>query len=302
MSYKIILTKYFLSAFHVTPLFYKNRFTRVSDNDFIKNINKLILFNIKVGKIRGIREIATVKRPLPFGLVYQDNNLAIINKKSAIPIYLNTYKNCLTICDYINIITLNKKISGNKYYSGLIHRIDKLSTGIVMQAKNITIFKQFKLKFEKKFVFKYYQILCFGKTKEHFSLTTYHNREVNRRTRYSSKVNKSSNLNRIAYSKYQVINTSNEISRLHVNIVTGRTHQIRVQMSEIGKPIVGDSLYSKKSLSMKVYKTNMQIFKVVSAKRTIFLHSERIAFLHPLKNKKILFYCKPPDVFNKFYL
>jgi 23S rRNA pseudouridine1911/1915/1917 synthase len=302
MFYKIILTKYLLSSFHVSPLFFKNRFPRISNNDFIKNTNKLIFFNIKVDKIRGIKKITTVKRRLPFSLVYQDNNLVIINKKCVIPIYLNTYKNCLTICDYINIITLNKKISGNKYYSGLIHRIDKLSTGIVMQAKNITIFKQFKLKFEKKSIFKYYQILCFGKTKEHFSLTTYHNREVNQRTKYSSKINKSLNLNRIAYSKYQTLNTSNEISRLHVNIITGRTHQIRVQMSEIDKPVIGDFLYSKKSLSMKIYKTNMQIFKVVSANRTIFLHSERVAFLHPLKNKKILFYCKSPDTFNKFHL
>jgi 23S rRNA pseudouridine1911/1915/1917 synthase len=215
-------------------------------------------------------------------IIYEDNDLIIINKTYGIVVHPSIGHSSDTLLDLLNIY------SHGKYIPHLIHRLDKNTSGVIIFAKNKKakeyISKQFKERKVKKI---YYAIVC-GNILENKGIIkaplgrSMHNRKNISVNPFAKKS---------AITEFEVIDKKFEYSILKVKIVTGRTHQIRSHMKYIHHPILGDRQYGwnvKKKINGKYYYRQM-------------LHSYMIEFIHPTTLKLVKFIANiPDDMINLF--
>jgi len=198
---------------------------------------------------------------------YEDDDLLVISKDSGIVVHPSQNTKSTTLVDILlNLYPKIKKI-GETSRPGIVHRLDKGTSGLLVIAKNNSILVSLKDQFKKREVIKEYLAIVNGNTKEKGIINApigRHPKDRKKRALISS--------GKEAITKYEKIINENGLSLLKVNIQTGRTHQIRVHLSSIGHPIYGDKMYSKK-------------FKSINSR--ILLHSHRLKFKHPIKNKFI---------------
>ena len=198
---------------------------------------------------------------------YEDDDLLVISKDSGIVVHPSQNTKSTTLVDILlNLYPKIKKI-GETSRPGIVHRLDKGTSGLLVIAKNNSILVSLKDQFKKREVIKEYLAIVNGNTKEKGIINApigRHPKDRKKRALISS--------GKEAITKYEKIINENGLSLLKVKIQTGRTHQIRVHLSSIGHPIYGDKMYSKK-------------FKSINSR--ILLHSHRLKFKHPIKNKFI---------------
>lgn len=169
---------------------------------------------------------------------------------------------------------------GGEIRPGVVHRIDKDTSGLVIIAKNdkshIDISEQIKNREVKKTYF----ALVRGNIKENEAVI---NMPIGRSTKDRKKmaVNKKG---KEAITEFKVIKRYNGFTYIEVNIKTGRTHQIRVHMAEIGYPIVGDEVYSNGRNPFEV--------------KGQCLHAAKLEFIHPTTKEKVKFEAPLPEYFK----
>lgn len=198
---------------------------------------------------------------------YEDDDLLVISKDHGIVVHPSQNTNSATLVDILLNLYPTLKEVGEPSRPGIVHRIDKETSGLLVVAKNNNILISLKDQFKKREVLKEYLAIVDGNTKEKGIINAPMGRHPkNRKKRALISTGKE------AITRYEKIINENGLSLLKVEIQTGRTHQIRVHLSSIGHPIYGDKVYSKK-------------YKSVSSR--MLLHSYRLKFKHPIKNKFI---------------
>lgn len=226
-------------------------------------------------------------------IIYEDEDIIIINKPSGITVNTaDTTKGEITVQEWaenkLNIKNENTKDNEqDDFYNrgGIVHRLDKETSGILIIAKNVESFKELQRQFKERIVKKTYLALVHGKV-------TLENGEINvpvgrlpwNRRQFGVVAG-----GREAITKYKVLgikylvsgNKSEELSFLELYPETGRTHQIRVHLKYIGHPIFGDFLYAGR-------KTQREDRKNLSR---VFLHASKINFIHPRSKKSLLIDC-----------
>ena len=198
---------------------------------------------------------------------YEDDDLLVISKDHGIVVHPSQNTNSATLVDILLNLYPTLKDVGEPSRPGIVHRIDKETSGLLVVAKNNNILISLKDQFKKREVLKEYLAIVDGNTKEKGIINApmgRHPKDRKKRALIST--------GKEAITRYEKIINENGLSLLKVEIQTGRTHQIRVHLSSIGHPIYGDKLYSKK-------------YKSVSSR--MLLHSYRLKFKHPIKNKFI---------------
>ena len=198
---------------------------------------------------------------------YEDDDLLIISKDSGIIVHPSPNTKTVTIVDIL--LNLYPKIStvGENSRPGIVHRLDKGTSGLMVIAKNNLILNSLKDQFKKREVVKEYLAVVNGNTKEKGIINAPIGRHpIDRKKRALISTGKE------AHTMYEKICNENKLSLLKVRIQTGRTHQIRVHLSSVGHPVYGDKVYSRK-------------YKNISSR--ILLHSFRLRFLHPVKKNYI---------------
>lgn len=198
---------------------------------------------------------------------YEDDDLLIISKDSGIIVHPSPNTKAVTIVDIL--LNLYPKIStvGENSRPGIVHRLDKGTSGLMVIAKNNLILNSLKDQFKKREVVKEYLAVVNGNTKEKGIINAPIGRHpIDRKKRALISTGKE------AHTMYEKICNENKLSLLKVRIQTGRTHQIRVHLSSVGHPVYGDKVYSRK-------------YKNISSR--ILLHSFRLRFLHPVKKNYI---------------
>ena len=212
-------------------------------------------------------------------IIFEDDSFLIINKAPNIAVHpsINHYENSLSngVKYYFNKINLNKKIRP-------VNRLDKDTSGLVVFAKNEYIqenlIRQMKLNTFKK---EYIAILE-GKLPQKEGII---NLPISRKL--GSIIEREVNFEegQEAITLYKVISEMDNLSLVKFELKTGRTHQIRVHSKYMNCPLLGDSLYNKKSTII-----NRQA-----------LHAQKIEFIHPITKNRISFEAKPPkDILNIF--
>ena len=198
---------------------------------------------------------------------YEDDDLLVISKDHGIVVHPSQNTNSATLVDILlNLYPALKEV-GEPSRPGIVHRLDKETSGLLVVAKNNKVLISLKDQFKKREVLKEYLAIVDGNTKEKGIINApmgRHPKDRKKRALIST--------GKEAITRYEKIINENGLSLLKVEIQTGRTHQIRVHLSSIGHPIYGDKVYSKK-------------YKSVSSR--MLLHSYRLKFKHPIKNKFI---------------
>ena len=223
-------------------------------------------------------------------IVFEDEELIVINKPSGIAIHPgagnfdNTIVNAL-----INYNKNSLSNIGDKLRPGIVHRIDKNTSGLIVIAKNNQVHEHLSNQFSKHSINRIYQLLIWGKIRPSKGKieTLITRSSKNRQMMEVSKVKgKKAITNYKTLEIYENKNTPT-LSLLECKLETGRTHQIRVHMNYLGNSIVGDDKYKKKFKKIKNINTILEE-KLMNIGRQ-FLHAKTIGFIHPKKNKEMIF-------------
>lgn len=174
-------------------------------------------------------------------IIYENEDYAIIDKDENVIVHpagsivSGTLVNGLL--DYFGYDNLSH--IGGDDRPGIVHRLDKDTTGLMVIAKNNSSYKYLKNLFETRKIDKEYLAICNGIfQKKSGTIQTFMDRDPNNRRKMAV-----TNSGRDAISKYEVISENNGYSLVKIKILTGRTHQIRVHMTYINHPLLGDPVY-----------------------------------------------------------
>ncbi len=231
-------------------------------------------------------------KPYKFKLniIYEDADIIVLNKPAGIVMHPgagnfdNTIVNAL-----INYNANSLSQIGGELRPGIVHRIDKNTSGLVVIAKNDYAHQHLSNQFNKHSIIRIYQLLIWGKIKpskgkiETLITRSSKNRQL---MEVSNTKGKSAITN---YKTLEIFENKNSptLSLVECKLETGRTHQIRVHMNYLGNSIVGDDKYKKKFKKIKNINKFLE-YNLSNLKRQ-FLHARTIGFVHPKKNKEMVF-------------
>ena len=232
----------------------------------------------------------------PLDIVYEDKDLIVINKSSGISMhpgpgnYDNTIVNAL-----INYGGNNLSNIGNELRPGIVHRIDKDTSGLIVIAKNNISHEILSKQFSDHSIKRVYQALVWGKLRpQNGKIETFITRSTKNRQmmEVSSKKGKkaTTNYNTLEVFKNDKIPT---FSLVECKLETGRTHQIRVHLSYKGNNILGDKKYKKKY--KKIINIDPELEKLITKINRQFLHAKILGFKHPKNNERLEFTSKLPN-------
>ena len=178
---------------------------------------------------------------------------------------------------------------GDELRPGIVHRIDKNTSGLVVIAKNNQAHEHLSNQFSKHSIIRVYQLLIWGKVRpSKGKVETLITRSS--KNRQMMEVSNSKGKKAITnYKTIEIFENKNTpiLSLLECKLETGRTHQIRVHMNYLGNNIVGDDKYKKKFKKLRNIDPLLET-NIINLKRQ-FLHAKTIGFIHPKKNKEMIF-------------
>lgn len=216
---------------------------------------------------------------IPLHVLYEDDDVLIINKPAGICVHPDETHKSGTIANAA-LFHCKKSLSGigGVLRPGIVHRLDKDTSGILLIAKNDQAHRHFAKEMAERRAKKEYRTLVFGRMKHtEGSIDSPIARDEKDRKKMAVS-NASHAKPALTHFTLQDIFSDPLTSLLKVQIVTGRTHQIRVHFSSIGFPVVGDETYGNESL-------NKEFFKNFHLKR-IFLHAEHLEITFPNGERK----------------
>ncbi len=233
-------------------------------------------------------------------IIHEDNDLIIINKAAGISIhpgpgnYSNTIVNAL-----INYGGNNLSNIGNELRPGIVHRIDKDTSGLIVVAKNNSSHENLSKQFSEHSITRVYLALVWGKVRpqsgkiETFITRSSRNRQI---MEVSSKKGKKAVTN---YKTLEVFENDRipTFSLVECRLETGRTHQIRVHLSYKGNNILGDKKYKKKF--KKIVNIDSDLEEMIIKLNRQFLHAKKLGFNHPKNHERMEFSSKLPVELEK---
>ena len=236
---------------------------------------------------------------IPLDILYDDEDIVIINKSPGVVVhpgagnYENTIVNGL-LFKYKN----NLSSVGGKLRPGIVHRIDKDTSGAIVIAKNDNAHLKLSEQFNKHTIKRVYEALIWGSLKPQNGKI---NEKISRsiKNRQLMAVRKEKGKTAITnYKTLKVFQNFNlpKISLIECRLETGRTHQIRVHMNFKGNPILGDKSYGKSKRKYK--KINLDLEKKINNFSRQALHAKSLSFIHPTTKKEIFFEAKRPEDFD----
>ena len=218
---------------------------------------------------------------IPLKIVYQDDDLAVIDKPQGLTVHAGNGTNGSTLVNALLYHLDNLSGINGVIRPGIVHRIDKNTSGLLVVAKNDVAHVSLAKQIEKKTCRRMYLALLEGVVKEDSGrIETYIERNKKDRTKMAV-----SNSGRQAITDFKVVKRFKENTLCEFSLKTGRTHQIRVHSKYIGHPVVGDKEYGYKN----------QKFKLEGQ----LLHAYKLKFVHPSTGKEIEFESPIPDYFEK---
>ena len=245
-------------------------------------------------------KLSLEKWEYPLDVIYKDKDFAIINKPRGIishPAKGNYNKTIVNII--LDIFKDDIKSSVDPLRPGIVHRLDKDTTGVMIIPFNEHAHWKIAEQFQERTIEKEYIAITWGSfDKENGVLENFLNRNKKNPMKFEV-----SNNGKIAKSEFELIKKSKCLSIVKFLPKTGRTHQIRVHCKELGYPIFGDELYGGGIKKSKEYSKdiNIQLNEYYSSVGGFCLHAESIAFNHPTSGKKVSFKANPDKSFEQIF-
>ena len=271
------------------------------NDEILKNPSKKVITGDKINLLIPEPKKLSLK-PYNFKLkiIYEDNDLLIIDKPAGIIMhpgagnYDKTIVNALIYYDKDSLSNI-----GDELRPGIVHRIDKNTSGLVVIARNNMTHENLSKQFSEHKIIREYQLLIWGKLRpssgkiETFIVRSSKNRQL-MEVNHSKGKKAITNYKTIEIFENEKIPT---LSLVECKLETGRTHQIRVHMNYKGNSLVGDDKYKKKYKKLKNVDFNIQ--RSITNLNRQFLHAKTLGFTHPRTKKEMIFSSILPLELNK---
>ncbi len=234
---------------------------------------------------------------IPLDIIFEDDYLIIVNKAAGMvahPAYAN-YTGTLVNALLHHTKSLSSVNEAGR--PGIVHRIDKDTSGLLVVAKDDYTHAKLAAQFSKHTTEREYHAICWGKFKEKEGEI---NTKIARSKSDRKKFTISDKEGKEAFTFYKVLAQFEFTSYLRLNLKTGRTHQIRVHLSGMGKPIFGDHTYggNKIHAGVESQKLKSRIQNLLEIMPRQALHAKTLGFIHPHTNKLVRFDSELPEDFK----
>ena len=238
---------------------------RTTKFDYPLNKNSVIIINTNSKNTNS----------LPFDILYEDENIIVVDKPSGILSIATKSEKDVTVYHMIREYLKSKNKSFKVF---VIHRLDKDTSGVLMFAKNEYSKKIFQDNWDDLVKVRSYIAIAHGIMDRKEQTLINYLKETSTNLVYVSRNNEGKK----AITSYKVLKEKNNYSKLQIYIDTGRKNQIRVQLANINHPILGDKKYGKDS------------------EKRLYLHADRLEIYNPILKKNMTFISKLPNCFRKF--
>ena len=226
------------------------------------------------------KQIELKPENIPLDILYEDNDIIVINKAKGLVVHPGNGNPDGTL---VNAVLAKCKDSlsgiGGEIRPGIVHRLDKDTSGVIIVAKNDKAHIEISRQIQQREVKKIYWALVRGAIKENEATI---NMPIGRSTKDRKKMAVRKD-GKEAITHFKVLKRWRNYTLVEVHIETGRTHQIRVHLSQIGYPVVGDAVYSNGKNPFNVYGQ--------------MLHAKSIEFNHPITRERLFIEAPLPEYF-----
>jgi 23S rRNA pseudouridine1911/1915/1917 synthase len=230
---------------------------------------------------------AVTAEALPLDILYQDSDLAVLNKPAGMVIHPGAGHGSGTLVNALLHHVTDLSGIGGELRPGIVHRLDRGTSGVMVIAKNDRAHQELSRQFQDREVEKEYIALVWGVVQAGRRIDAAIGRDPANRQKMSARAKHA----REAVTRITRAHHLAGLTLCQVAIHTGRTHQIRVHLSAIGHPVVGDSLYGG------VHRRVPGDIRAVQRLERPFLHAARLAFTHPTEQRRMQFIAPlPPDL------
>jgi 23S rRNA pseudouridine1911/1915/1917 synthase len=250
------------------------------------------------------REVEIIAEDIPVEIVYEDDDLVIVNKHAGLVVHpgVGNYNGTLVnaMAYHFHPELLGKSIESENVRPGLVHRIDKNTSGLMVIARNERAMTHLAKQFFDRTIKRRYVALVWGDFLENEGTVT-GNIGRNLNDRKAMEVFPLGEHGKHAVTHYKVLERFGYLTLVECRLETGRTHQIRVHMKYIGHPLFNDETYGGKKIlkgtTFSKYTSFVEnCFELIPGQA---LHAKSLGFIHPTTRKEIYFEANIPEGFEK---
>ena len=227
------------------------------------------------------QRIETRPQPIPLQILYEDHDLIVINKPAGMTVHPGAGQREHTLVNALLHHCLKLSGIGGKERPGIVHRLDKETSGCLVAAKTDVAHRELSKQFAARTVEKIYLALVAGKLRKETGVIE---NKIGRHPVHRQRMSVSSPRGRAAKTEYRVLRSSEQASLIECKLHSGRTHQIRVHLHHLGNPVLGDKIYTPRFA--KDFPRQM-------------LHSWKLGFRHPRTGEWKNFEAPLPDDLNR---
>lgn len=237
---------------------------------------------------------------IPLDILFEDKDIIVLNKQHGLAVHPAPGTPDKTLVNALLYHIKNLSGIGGVLRPGIVHRLDKDTTGVMIVAKNDASHRILAERIKNRSVKRVYHAIIWGVPKENYGVIE---APIGRNPAKNFLWAVNYEKGKSARTYYETIETFRNFSLLRLILETGRTHQIRVHMQHLGHPIVGDPLYIKKvskELADDLKKHSIKVFTELKSITRQLLHSYELNFNHPISDEPLFFNAPYPGDFNTF--
>lgn len=246
------------------------------------------------------QEAAPLLTPVPgvLDILFEDESILVLNKAQDIVIHPAAgHRGDTLVHHLLHYFLKDSSFSeSSELRPGIVHRLDKGTSGVLVIAKNRAVQDNLSAQFKNRTVEKEYECVIWGAINRPGMLKNPIGRDRTHRKKMSSKTSTP----RASETHFKPIQTFTHFSHLSVHPKTGRTHQIRVHLSEFGHSIVGDPLYGKGLTAKREEQLDQSVVEFLKVIHFPFLHARSLGFSHPKSGERVSFSAQRPKLFDNF--
>ena len=248
---------------------------------------KLRAGDVVVWTMPAVREVELIAENIPLHIVFEDAQLVVLDKPAGLVVHPAAGHEDGTLVNALLAHCHDLRGIGGELRPGIVHRIDKDTSGLLVVAKDDATMNALGADFKIHRIKRVYEALAVGRP-AHASgkIDTLHGRDPRDRKKFSIKVR----AGKRAVTNWRVVEDLGKATRMEAELETGRTHQVRVHFAAMGCPLLGDATYGRSPRDEDV----REIGKALGRQA---LHARVLGFHHPATGKWMEFECAPPEDF-----